>query len=234
MIIDDDDDDDDGNSDLMDSNNWGPNQSTEPPGETPDWRIQLQSDSRLRIVNKIMDTLRKHLPVSGPEGLHELRQIAQRFEDKIYSAATSQLVYERSLRLNLQSQVLNQGQQHPNPLPSQQQPRQQLLSQTIQNNGAPQPNFPSVSNLSQIPNQNIGQNSNTHQPGQNSAINTVQASATFPNYQAATEFYCSSATDTNDSTAKFACTTTAAACRASVKHNEWATCSDAWATEQCR
>ncbi|CAJ2656333.1 unnamed protein product [Trifolium pratense] len=181
----------------MDSNNWGPNQGTEPPGDTGDWRTQLQPDSRQRIVNKIMDTLRKHLPVSGSDGLHELRMIAQRFEDKIYTAATSQSDYLRKISMKmltmenksqnttannmqsneggpsnnppdqglvLQSQVLNQGQQ---------QPRQQLLSQTIQNNGAPQPNFPSVSNLSQIPNQKIGQNSNTHQPGQNSASNAI-------------------------------------------------------------
>jgi hypothetical protein len=38
-----------------------------------------------------MDTLKKHLPVSGSDGLHELSKIAQRFEDKIYNAATSQV-----------------------------------------------------------------------------------------------------------------------------------------------
>jgi len=38
-----------------------------------------------------MDTLKRHLPVSGQEGLHELRKIAQRFEEKIYTAATSQV-----------------------------------------------------------------------------------------------------------------------------------------------
>ncbi|CBI33020.3 unnamed protein product, partial [Vitis vinifera] len=38
-----------------------------------------------------MDTLKSHLPISGPEGLHELRKIVERFEEKIYSTATSQI-----------------------------------------------------------------------------------------------------------------------------------------------
>ncbi|KAF5202549.1 Mediator of rna polymerase ii transcription subunit 15a-like protein, partial [Thalictrum thalictroides] len=54
-----------------------------------DWRIQLDSGSRQRIVNKILDTLKRHLPISGPEGLLELNNIAVRFEDKVYTAATS-------------------------------------------------------------------------------------------------------------------------------------------------
>ncbi|XP_073226646.1 mediator of RNA polymerase II transcription subunit 15a-like [Cicer arietinum] len=193
------------NSHLMDSNNWRPNPGTEPTIDTSEWRAQLQPDSRQRIVNKIMDTLKKHLPVSGSEGLLELWKIAQRFEEKIFTAATSQSDYLRKISMKmltmetksqssiannmpsneggpsnkppdqgfvLQSQALNQGQQHPNPLPSQHQPRQQLLSQTIQNNVAPQPNLPSVSSLSQNSGQNINQNSNT-QPGQNSAGNTI-------------------------------------------------------------
>ncbi|XP_058728872.1 mediator of RNA polymerase II transcription subunit 15a-like [Vicia villosa] len=182
----------------MDSNNWIPNQG-EPTLDSIDWRTQLHPESRQRIVNKIMDTLKKHLPVSGNEGLLELRKIAQRFEDKIYTAATSQSDYLRKISMKmltmetksqstiagnmpsneggssnnppdqglvLQSQVLNPGQQHPNP-------RQQLLPQTIQNHVAPQPNLPSVSTLSQTPSQNISQNSNTQQPGQNSASNSI-------------------------------------------------------------
>uniref|UniRef100_F6I1Z4 Mediator complex subunit 15 KIX domain-containing protein n=1 Tax=Vitis vinifera TaxID=29760 RepID=F6I1Z4_VITVI len=37
-----------------------------------------------------METLKRHLPISGPEGLHELKKIVERFEEKIYSTATSQ------------------------------------------------------------------------------------------------------------------------------------------------
>lgn len=38
-----------------------------------------------------METLVRHLPISGPEGLVELRKIAVRFEEKIYSSASSQV-----------------------------------------------------------------------------------------------------------------------------------------------
>ncbi|KAM3700121.1 hypothetical protein ACB098_05G074000 [Castanea mollissima] len=66
-----------------------------------DWRSQVQPDSRQRIVNKIMETLKRHLPVSGQEGLHELRKIAIRFEEKIYTAATSQSDYLRKISLKM-------------------------------------------------------------------------------------------------------------------------------------
>nr|XP_023926949.1 uncharacterized protein LOC112038370 [Quercus suber] len=56
-------------------------------------------DFRQRIVNKIMETLNWHLLVSGQDGLHELRKIAIRFEEKFYTAATSQLDYLRKISL---------------------------------------------------------------------------------------------------------------------------------------
>ncbi|KAF3336101.1 Mediator of RNA polymerase II transcription subunit 15a [Carex littledalei] len=68
-----------------------------------DWRSQLQPDARQRIVNKIMDTLKRHLPVPVPEGINELQKIAVRFEEKIYSAATSQPDYLRKISLNMLS-----------------------------------------------------------------------------------------------------------------------------------
>ncbi|XP_004486634.1 uncharacterized protein [Cicer arietinum] len=78
------------NLNLMNSNNWRLNQGAEPNMDSSDWRGQLQPESRQRVVNKIMDTLKRHLPDSGQEGLFELRKIAQRFEEKIFTAATSQ------------------------------------------------------------------------------------------------------------------------------------------------
>ena len=39
-----------------------------------------------------METLKRILPVSGPEGLSEMRKIAVRFEEKIYTAATSEVL----------------------------------------------------------------------------------------------------------------------------------------------
>ncbi|KAF7843222.1 mediator of RNA polymerase II transcription subunit 15a-like [Senna tora] len=85
----------------MDTNNWRPTQGTEPTMDNSDWRAQLQPDSRQRIVNKIMETLKRHLPFSGPEGMSELRKIAQRFEEKIYTAATSQPDYLRKISLKM-------------------------------------------------------------------------------------------------------------------------------------
>ncbi|PIN26614.1 hypothetical protein CDL12_00644 [Handroanthus impetiginosus] len=69
--------------------------------EGGDWRTQLHPDSRRRIVNKIMETLKRHLPFSGQDGLRELKKIAVRFEDKIYTAATSQSDYLRKISLKM-------------------------------------------------------------------------------------------------------------------------------------
>ncbi|KAF4347732.1 hypothetical protein G4B88_017811 [Cannabis sativa] len=103
----------------MDTNNWRPIQGGEPTMDTTDWRTQLQHDSRQRIVNKIMDTLKKHLPFSGQEGLLELKKIAERFEEKIYSAATSQSDYLRKISLKmLTMETKSQNNNIPNPLPS--------------------------------------------------------------------------------------------------------------------
>ncbi|KAL6002674.1 hypothetical protein ACLOJK_022893 [Asimina triloba] len=75
----------------MDGNNWTPATQGESNGmDGNDWRNQLTSDARNRIVNKIMETLKKRLPVSGSEGLAELQKFAIRFEEKNFTAATSQ------------------------------------------------------------------------------------------------------------------------------------------------
>ncbi|OWM87294.1 hypothetical protein CDL15_Pgr022401 [Punica granatum] len=97
----------------MENNNWRP----APPGgggpgggggaggeavpEGDDWRKHLPQESRQRIVNKIMETLKRHLPFSGPEGLHELRKIAVRFEEKIFHAAVNQPDYLRKISLKM-------------------------------------------------------------------------------------------------------------------------------------
>ncbi|QCE08848.1 Coactivator CBP [Vigna unguiculata] len=78
----------------MDNDNGRPNQGTE---ANRDWRDELQPESRKRIVKKIMASLKRHLPVSGHEGLHEIQKIAQRFEEKIFTAATSRPDYLRKI-----------------------------------------------------------------------------------------------------------------------------------------
>ncbi|XP_062115007.1 mediator of RNA polymerase II transcription subunit 15a-like [Humulus lupulus] len=103
----------------MDNNNWRSIQGGEPMIDNTDWRTQLQHDSRQRIVNKIMDTLKKHLPFSGQDGLLELKKTAERFEEKIYSAATSQYDYLRKISLKMLSmENKSQNNNVPNPFPS--------------------------------------------------------------------------------------------------------------------
>ncbi|XP_057763671.1 uncharacterized protein LOC130984975 isoform X2 [Salvia miltiorrhiza] len=59
--------------------------------QVSDWRSQLHPNSRTRIVNKIVETLKMYLPLSGLEGALEIERIAVRFEEKIHSTATSQM-----------------------------------------------------------------------------------------------------------------------------------------------
>ncbi|KAL4564867.1 hypothetical protein LXL04_028941 [Taraxacum kok-saghyz] len=65
--------------------------------ESSDWRDQLQADSRQWIVNKIMDTLKRHLSFSHREMQQEIEKMAVSFEEKIYTAATSQSDYMRKI-----------------------------------------------------------------------------------------------------------------------------------------
>ncbi|XP_048425132.1 uncharacterized protein LOC103940355 [Pyrus x bretschneideri] len=87
---------------LMDTNiQTRPPEGGEPSMETGDWRSQLQLDSRHRIVAKILETLKRHLPFNGEEGLRELEKIAARFEEKIYVAASSQSDYLRKISMKM-------------------------------------------------------------------------------------------------------------------------------------
>ncbi|KAF5453268.1 hypothetical protein F2P56_028183 [Juglans regia] len=116
----------------MDTNNWRPTtgqgpvgggigggrEAGEPTMDAGDWRTGLPFDSRSRIVNKIMDTLKRHLPISGQEGLHELRKIATRFEEKIFTAATSQGDYLRKISIKMLTMEMKSQNPPANSLPS--------------------------------------------------------------------------------------------------------------------
>ncbi|PQQ20326.1 hypothetical protein Pyn_16900 [Prunus yedoensis var. nudiflora] len=78
-----------------------PSGDGEPAMDTDNWRSRLQPDSRQRIINKIMETLKRHLPFSGQEALQELKKIAVRFEEKVYTTATSQSDYLRKISLKM-------------------------------------------------------------------------------------------------------------------------------------
>ncbi|XP_073288252.1 mediator of RNA polymerase II transcription subunit 15a-like isoform X1 [Primulina huaijiensis] len=163
----------------MDSNNWraaqaqlqipGQSMSSEsvvPPGmEAGDWRNQLQADSRQRIVNKIMETLKRHLPFSGPEGLQELKKIAMRFEEKIYTAATSQSDYLRKISLKMLTMETKSQNPMTNPLQpntasnskNPQDPASQTMQSQMQNQVQSLP-MTMVSNQSQVRQQLLSQN----------------------------------------------------------------------------
>ncbi|XP_064934657.1 mediator of RNA polymerase II transcription subunit 15a-like isoform X1 [Musa acuminata AAA Group] len=90
----------------MEGNSWRPAQgesAAASDGGSGDWRTQLQPEARHRIVNKIMETLKRHLPISVPEGINELQKIAIRFEEKIYTAASNQPDYLRKISLKMLS-----------------------------------------------------------------------------------------------------------------------------------
>uniref|UniRef100_A0ACD5Z815 Uncharacterized protein n=1 Tax=Avena sativa TaxID=4498 RepID=A0ACD5Z815_AVESA len=86
--------------------NWQPVQGSN-PSEGGGWRSQLAPEARSRIVNKIVVTLKKHLPASEPQGLDELQRIAVLIEEKIFSIATNQSDYLRKLSLKMLSMETN-------------------------------------------------------------------------------------------------------------------------------
>ncbi|KAK6925508.1 Mediator complex subunit 15, KIX domain, partial [Dillenia turbinata] len=86
---------------LGDNNNNG---RPAPKVEQPDgnWRFQLRPDTRQRIVERILDTLKKHLPFSHG-GFNELQKIAVKFEEKIYTDSRSQSDYLRKISMKMMS-----------------------------------------------------------------------------------------------------------------------------------
>uniref|UniRef100_A0A1J3JTF3 Mediator of RNA polymerase II transcription subunit 15a n=1 Tax=Noccaea caerulescens TaxID=107243 RepID=A0A1J3JTF3_NOCCA len=185
----------------MDNNNWRPSlPNGEPAMDTGDWRNQLPPDSRQKIVNKIMETLKKHLPFSGPEGINELRRIAARFEEKIFSGAVNQTDYLRKISMkmltmetksqnaagssssipaanngtSMDSIPANQGHLLPGTIPTNQsQAPQPLLSQTMQSNTASGMTGSTALPSSMPPVSSITNNNVTNSGNQNSNMPNV-------------------------------------------------------------
>ncbi|CAA2983271.1 mediator of RNA polymerase II transcription subunit 15a [Olea europaea subsp. europaea] len=82
---------------------WDQLQDIGGDADAADWRTGLDEDSRQRIVNKITETLKRHLPFSGEEGLREIKKIAIRFEEKTFASAISQSDYLRKISLKMLS-----------------------------------------------------------------------------------------------------------------------------------
>ncbi|CAF2083398.1 unnamed protein product [Brassica napus] len=75
----------------------------EPAMNSGDWRAQLPPDSRQKNVDKLMETLEKHVPYSGQEGVEELRRIAVSFEELIFNTAINQGDYFHKISLKMQT-----------------------------------------------------------------------------------------------------------------------------------
>ncbi|PKI44207.1 hypothetical protein CRG98_035390 [Punica granatum] len=164
----------------MENNNWRP----APPGgggpgggggaggeavpEGDDWRKHLPQESRQRIVNKIMETLKRHLPFSGPEGLHELRKIAVRFEEKIFHAAVNQPDYLRKISLKMLTMETKSQNSVANSMPSGSagngsKPPDSVMQPHLGNQGPSMPNQ-MVGNQPQVRQQLLSQNIQNNMP----------------------------------------------------------------------
>ncbi|ESW22778.1 hypothetical protein PHAVU_005G180300 [Phaseolus vulgaris] len=152
----------------MDNNNWRPNQGTEANMDASDWRGGVPQELRQRIVNKILDTLKRRLPVSGQEGFLELQKIAERFEEKVFTAATSQSDYLRKIALKmLTMETTSQGTMANSPNQGAHDPGLVIpphVHNPGQQHSIPMPNQSQSSGLTHTPIQNVGQN----MPGENS------------------------------------------------------------------
>ncbi|KAK1375661.1 Mediator of RNA polymerase II transcription subunit 15a [Heracleum sosnowskyi] len=116
----------------MEDNNWRATEGGESSvGGGGEWRSQLQSESRQRIINKIMDALRRHIPFSGQEGIQEIQKIAVRFEEKIYTAAISQNDYLKKISLKM----LTMETKHP--MPNAMPPNSANIGQNPPDSGSP-------------------------------------------------------------------------------------------------
>ncbi|KAH0634365.1 hypothetical protein KY284_037151 [Solanum tuberosum] len=67
-----------------------------------DWRFEFRPDSRQLIANKIFKEVRRHRDIRT-FGQEELRKIVMRFEEKIFTAATSKSDYMRKIALKMLS-----------------------------------------------------------------------------------------------------------------------------------
>ncbi|KAF8049540.1 hypothetical protein N665_2183s0003 [Sinapis alba] len=68
-----------------------------------DWRTHHPPGSRQKNVNKLLETLKKHVPYSGKEGIDELMRIAVSFEELIFNTARNQVDYLSKISLKMQS-----------------------------------------------------------------------------------------------------------------------------------
>ncbi|KAK9079927.1 hypothetical protein SSX86_001602 [Deinandra increscens subsp. villosa] len=148
----------------MDKSNWRPTQGASSGGdssmESVDRRRTLlpPPDARHKIVNRLMDNLKKHVQFSGQEKLHELKDIALRLEEKIYTAATNQDDYLRKISMKLMSMENRSANPVPNSLQSNSACNTTGSMQQLNNQGQTPPPISVPSNHSQAGKQIIHNN----------------------------------------------------------------------------
>ncbi|KAL6622498.1 hypothetical protein ACP70R_032377 [Stipagrostis hirtigluma subsp. patula] len=86
-----------------------------------DWRRQLDTTARHRIVSVMLKALKKHLPMSDPAGQSRLQKIAEGIENNSYNTATNKSNYFKNISLMLlYVESPYQKQHHPAPGPASQ------------------------------------------------------------------------------------------------------------------
>ncbi|CAM0947693.1 unnamed protein product [Alopecurus aequalis] len=115
--------------------NWQPVQGSNPP-EGGDWRGSVNSESRSRIVNRIMETLKRQPLFSEHRELDELQRMAVSFEEMVYCLATSKSDYVRLISRVLLS-VEQQAHRNSQGIPNQNNPSQALAPNSKKSGTAP-------------------------------------------------------------------------------------------------
>ncbi|KAG6423178.1 hypothetical protein SASPL_113566 [Salvia splendens] len=118
------------------------------------WRTQLPPGSRHRIVDKMLEMLKKHIPFAGEEGLQDLQETALRCEERIFIKATSQSDYLRKITSKMLGVEMRSQKLRLNPLQSNaaststnsQDPTSQSMHSQIQSHAQQLPT-PMVSNI---------------------------------------------------------------------------------------
>ncbi|XP_057976211.1 mediator of RNA polymerase II transcription subunit 15a-like isoform X2 [Malania oleifera] len=73
--------------------------------ESCNWRTQLTPGFRQKVLKNILEKLQKHVQSTGPQTLSEVQKIAIKFEERVYTAATSQQDYLHKISMKLQAVV---------------------------------------------------------------------------------------------------------------------------------
>ncbi|KAI9186375.1 hypothetical protein LWI28_016605 [Acer negundo] len=78
-----------------------PTHGEESSMNVPDWKNELQPQLRELLVGKMRETLERYCPFSDPASVDVLKKMVIRFEEKIFTSATSKSDYSRKISLKI-------------------------------------------------------------------------------------------------------------------------------------